>query len=190
MKLTALSEVMVLADGRRLSLRPLERRDRDGQAALFERLSPASRRMRYLSVKHELTARELDYFSAIDHVHHEAFAAVDQREGSIVGVSRYVGCADEPGIAEVAAEVADELHHNGIGTALSARVVQRARENGYRLLVATTLADNRSARALLAHHGFQIRAVFGGAVEFALDLGAASELALEAERRAWAARAA
>ena len=49
-------------------------------AALFVRLSPESRYRRFLTPKRELTPRELSYLTDIDHVHHEAFAAIDQRE--------------------------------------------------------------------------------------------------------------
>lgn len=144
------TDVLVLADGTRLALRPLGSDDRDGVAALFGRLSPESRYRRFLSPKRDLTPRELAYFTDIDHIRHEAFAAVDQCDGSIVGVCRYVHVADRPGgVADLAVEVADELQNMGIGTALARRTVQRARDNGFALLTATTLWENRPARALL-----------------------------------------
>jgi hypothetical protein len=56
-----------------------------------------------------LTSRELAFLTDIDHVAHGALAAVDQRDGSIVGVARYVGEADQPGVADVAVEVVGQL---------------------------------------------------------------------------------
>ena len=79
------TDTLVLGDGTRLALRPLGSEDRDGVAALFARLSPESRYRRFLSPKRELTPRELAFLTDIDHIHHEAIAAVDQRDGSIVG---------------------------------------------------------------------------------------------------------
>jgi hypothetical protein len=79
--------MLVAADGTRLRFRPIDAGDRDGVASLFARLSPESRRRRFLSAKHELSDAELDYFSDIDHVGHEAIAAIDQRNGSIVAVA-------------------------------------------------------------------------------------------------------
>ena len=124
----AASHGLVLADGTRLRFRPIGSGDRDGLAALFARLTPESRRRRFLSPKPELTPQELAYFTDIDHVKHEAIVAVDERDGSIVGGARYVQFADRAGVAEVAVEVADELQAMGIGPALARCTVHRARE--------------------------------------------------------------
>jgi len=151
------TDALVLADGSRLRFRRIDSGDCDGLAALFARLTPESRRRRFLSPKHELTPRELVYLTEIDHVNHEAIAAVDERDGSIVGVGRYAGLANRAGVAEVAVEVADELQGMGIGSALVRCTVARARENGFTLLTATTLWDNRPARALSRRIGFCAR---------------------------------
>jgi len=143
----AVTDILVLADGTRLRFRPLISDDRDRLSGLFDRLTPASRRLRFLSPKRNLTARELAYLTDIDHVRHEAIAAVDQRDCSIVGVARYVHVADRRGVADVAVEVADEMQSMGVGTELAARLVERARANGFTLLTATTLWENRRARA-------------------------------------------
>ena len=166
----AASNALVLADGTRLRFRPIGAGDRDGLAALFARLTPESRRRRFLSPKLELTPRELAYFTEIDHVKHEAIAAVDERDGSIVGVGRYAQFADRAGVAEAAVEVADGLQGMGIGTALARCTVQRARENGFTLLTATTLWENRPARALLRRLGFCARASHRGEIELELEL--------------------
>jgi GNAT superfamily N-acetyltransferase len=164
------TDALVLAHGTRLLLRPLCSEDRDGLAAAFARLSPESRRRRFLSPKHELTPQELAFFTDIDHVGHEAIVALDQRDGSIVGVGRYVQVADRAGVAEVAVVVADELQSIGIGTALARRTVWRARVNGFTLLTATTLWENRLARALARCLGFRARASHGSEIELELAL--------------------
>ena len=81
------TDVVALADGTRLRLRAIEIDDRDRIAALFARLSPQSRYRRFLSPKLKLTPRELSQLTDIDHIHHVAIAAVDDRDGSIVGVA-------------------------------------------------------------------------------------------------------
>ena len=169
------TDVLALADGTRLRLRPLGSDDRDGVAALFARLSPESRYRRFLSPKRELTPRELAYLTDIDHIHHEALAAVDQRDGSIVGVGRYVHVADRPGVADLAVEVTDELQNMGIGTALARHTVQRARDNGFALLTATTLSENRPARALLRRLEFRAHARHGSEIELELKLDPPSD---------------
>jgi RimJ/RimL family protein N-acetyltransferase len=169
------SDTLVLADGTRLGFRPLSSGDRQRFAALFARLTPESRHRRFLSPKPALTARELAFLTDVDHVGHEAIAAIDQRDGSIVGVARHVHVANRPGVADVAIEVIDELQSMGVGTELAARLVERARGQGLTLLTATTLWDNRPARALLRRLGFRARASHGAEIELELELEPVSD---------------
>ena len=91
----AMTAVAGLATGPRLTRVPEGRTDvlRDGSAVLirqvrstdaplladgFGRLSPASRHMRFLGVKKELSAAELRYFTDVDHHDHEALGALDR----------------------------------------------------------------------------------------------------------------
>ena len=166
----AAAESLVMAGGPRISLRQVGADDRAGMAALFDRLSPESRHRRFLSPKRELTPRELTYFTDIDHLNHEAIAAVDERDGSIVGVARYVRDTHRAGVADVAIEVADEFHALGIGTALATLTIHHAHTSGFTLLTATTLWDNHAARRLLRHHGFRARHSRGSEIEHELKL--------------------
>jgi RimJ/RimL family protein N-acetyltransferase len=160
----------LVADGTRLLLRPIGSDDRDRVAALFDRLSSESRYQRFLFPKRELTSRELTFFTDIDHLNHEAIAAVDERDDSIVGVARYVRDAGRAGVAELAIEVADAFQGMGIGTALISRAIQHARAGGLTSLTATTLWANHAARGLLRHHGFRARRSHGHELEHELKL--------------------
>jgi 4-oxalocrotonate tautomerase family enzyme len=161
---------LVVADGTQISLRQVGAGDRAALAGLFARLTPESRHRRFLSPKRELTAGELTFFTDIDHLNHEAIAAVDQRDDSIVGVARYVRGADRAHVAEVAIEVADAFQRMGIGTALARLTIQRARANGLTFLTARTLWENRAARGLLRQHGFRARQSHGGEIDYELKL--------------------
>jgi RimJ/RimL family protein N-acetyltransferase len=165
---------LVLDDGTRLRLRPLTPDDRDGLLALFHRLSEESRWLRFMSPKPTLAPRELDYMADVGHAAHEAFAAVE-RDGSLAGVARYVRHPGSETIAELAVEVADELQRRGIGTALCARVIERARENGLTVLTATALWTNQPARRLLRRLGFHACRSQGREIELALVLDPAVE---------------
>lgn len=167
---TAAAETLVLADDTRLRLRPINSDDRRGLAGLFARLSAESRRRRFLGPKHHLTPRELTYLTDVDHTLHEAIVAIDECDGAIVGVGRYAHVADRPGVAEVAIAVTDDLQRGGIGTELARRAVERARANGFTLLTATTLWENRPARAVLRRLGFRARASHGSEIEHELEL--------------------
>ncbi|HUE28697.1 MAG TPA: GNAT family N-acetyltransferase [Solirubrobacteraceae bacterium] len=170
----AAADRLVVADGMPIALRQLSSADRAGLADLFGRLSAESRRRRFFSPKLELTPAELTFFTDIDHLNHEAVAAVDQRDNSIVGVARYVRNTDGTGAAEVAFEVADAFQRIGIGTALTGLTIYRAHTNGLRFLTATTLWENRAARRLLQNHGFRARGSHDGQIEHELKLEEAS----------------
>ena len=123
-----------------------------------------------LTGKTELSDRELTYFTDVDHVRHEAVAAIDRGNGSIVGVARYVRWPERAGAADVAIEVADDLQGNGIGLMLAETLIRRAGENGINVLTATTLWENRAARVLARRVGFRARASTGSDIDLELQL--------------------
>jgi RimJ/RimL family protein N-acetyltransferase len=166
----AAAATLALADGTRLSLRQVGAGDRAGFAALFAGLTPESRYQRFLSPKRELTPRELTFFTHVDRVNHEAIAAVDLRDDSIVAVARYVRDATRADVAELAIEVADAFQRMGIGTALTTLMIQHAHAIGLKSLTATTLWENRAARRLFRHHGFRARRSRGPEIEHELKL--------------------
>jgi RimJ/RimL family protein N-acetyltransferase len=159
-------------DGNRwVSIRPIERADVAGLSDFYARLSPESRRRRFLSCGTRLD-RELA-------------ATFTQGEGS-----GFVGILDEPGpndgsvgahasvqpddndAAEIAFAVADEFQGHGIGTALMKAVVQHAGRVGLLRLNAMLFAENVPMRRLLRNAGCALRSdsVDFGVEEIALDV--------------------
>jgi GNAT superfamily N-acetyltransferase len=138
-----------LRDGATICIRPIEPDDRAELAAGFRRLSPESRFRRFLSPIAELSERDLDYFTQIDHHDHEALAAFDTETDAGVAVARYVRTG--PDRAEPAVAVADDWQGRGVGSALLDALAERAYESGIRCFEATVLATNSQALALL--HG-------------------------------------
>ena len=165
------TEALILADGTRLLLRPIGREDREGLAALFARLTPESRHRRFLTPKHELTPRKLAFFTDIDHVRHEAIAALDQRDGSIVGVARYAHFGDRARVAELAVLIADDLQ----------RRVSAPRSSAARLRQQLRAYDRHDAAGeppgacAIATPRFRARASSGTEIEFELELNPTSE---------------
>jgi RimJ/RimL family protein N-acetyltransferase len=174
------ADQLQLADGRRLKIRPIERQDRDRLTRLFMQLTPESRYRRYLTAKPALSERELDYLLNVDHLHHEALAAVDETTDSFVAAARYVQLPNQPNVADVAFEVADHLHRQGIGTALTTRTLERARANGITRVTALTLRENAPARALLQRLRFRPLSHCGHEIELGLEL--TPDLATSGER--------
>ena len=70
---------IVLRDGSKVLIRQVHSADAPLLADGFARLSAASRRMRFLTPKKELSPAELRYFTDVDHHDHEALGALDQR---------------------------------------------------------------------------------------------------------------
>jgi L-amino acid N-acyltransferase YncA len=169
----ARAELVHLTDGTPLRVESLRRGDRGAVQRLFDRLGAESRFRRFLSPLSALSERDLVFLSDVGHTGHEAVAAVDPRDGSVVGIARYVGHQGRPEAADVAVAVADELHRRGIGSVLMGRLITCAHANGVHLLTATTLWENRAARALLKSAGFRATGSSGAEIELELELAAA-----------------
>jgi RimJ/RimL family protein N-acetyltransferase len=161
-----------LDDTPSVAVRPIEPTDRAALASAFARLGRQSRVQRFLGPKRELSAHELTYLTDIDHVTHEALAAFDT-ERQIIAVARYAAVPATCEAAEVAVAVVDSWQGRGIGSALAARIVGRAQDNGFARLTAGAFWGNVRARSLLARLGF--RPVGGGGdgvVNYQLELPA------------------
>jgi RimJ/RimL family protein N-acetyltransferase len=140
---------VVLRDGSKVVIRQIHSSDAPLLADGFARLSPESRRLRFLRRKDELSAAELRYFTDVDHHDHEALGALDHAGGRGVGVARYVRDADDPQAAEIAVTVVDDWQGRGLGTELLAQLSGRARAAGIRRFTALVSADNAAMTALL-----------------------------------------
>src|SRR4051794_18912815 len=100
---------VVLRDGSAVLVRPVTAADAPLLADGFARLSPRSRRLRFLGPKKVLTPNELHHLTDIDHHDHEALAAVQltsgqtermrrmgRVEGLGLGVARYIRSTEDP----------------------------------------------------------------------------------------------
>ena len=132
-------------------VRAIEPDDRALLVDGLRRLSPQSRRQRFLALRDHFTDDELDYLVDVDHHDHEALVALDPATGALVGVARYVRL--EPARAEVAVAVVDAWQGRGVGTLLLTRLARRARRAGIRSFESITLADNDAALRSLRRLG-------------------------------------
>jgi len=158
------SDLIVLRDGTAVEVRPLERSDRATLARAVARLSEQSRYLRFAAAKPRLTERELDYLVDVDHHDREALVAIDPDTGRGIAVVRYVrdGAGDA---VEIAATVADEWQGRGLGGALVARLAERARAEGFRVLRASVLAANERSLRMLRRSGFSVSGGSGSMLE-------------------------
>ena len=162
----------MLRDGSAVLIRQVRGTDAPLLAEGFARLSAASRQMRFLGVKKELSAAELRYFTDVDHHDHEALGALDRAGGHGVGIARYVRDADDPQAAEIAVTIVDDWQGRGLGTELLARLSDRARQEGIRRFTALADAGNVAVAALLGNAGARLVRRGRGTVEYEITLAA------------------
>jgi ribosomal protein S18 acetylase RimI-like enzyme len=131
--------------GPALFVRPLRRGDTATISAMFERLGERSRRTRFNGPKPRLSSADLEQLAAADPNHHVlvAYTRGDARPAAIARLVR------DGSTAEIAFEVADELQHRGIGSALTAELIADARAAGITEVTALVASDNPAALALL-----------------------------------------
>ncbi len=164
-----------LRDGARVEIRPIAPEDRNELRAAFERLSPESRYRRFFGPVPELSERELDYLTLVDHHDHEALVAIDLDTGQGIGVARYVRTAGTT--AEPAVVVADHWQGRGLGTWLLRELVARAREEGITTFEAPVLATNPDAIRVLEALGETTTRRSGREVELTIELPAPDDAA-------------
>ena len=141
-------EPVVLADGARILVRPIEPSDARQLEAGFEHLGAVSRYRRFLTPIDRLSAAQLAYLTHVDHIAHEALLAIDPATGEDVAVARFVRDPEDPSRAEVAIVVADHWQGRGLGGALADRLRDRARSVGVEWFTARMLIGNRNGRRL------------------------------------------
>ena len=101
----------------------------------------------------ELPEAALKQAAEVDHEDHEALVAVPLLSPEIVGECRFVRWPDQPDTAELGVTVLDSWQGRGLGSALLARLSERALEVGIGYFTAEVLAENRPMLALLAGLG-------------------------------------
>lgn len=128
---------------RGITVRPLRAGETGVVQAVFDRLGPRSRQLRFGGAKNVLLPAELEQLARVDGDHHVLVAWF---AGKPVGIARLVR---DGASAEVAFAVVDELQGNGVGTVLSERLAEDARAAGIATLHATMSAENSASLALL-----------------------------------------
>jgi RimJ/RimL family protein N-acetyltransferase len=161
---------ITLRDGSRALIRPVRPDDKPLFAAAYERLSPESRRRRFLAAPSRLSTEDLRYFTEIDHRRHEALIALDPDTCDLVGDARYVRLPGERESAEVATFVADDWQQRGLATSLLTELTRRARANGLRRYTAVVSADNGVVLETLERFGARHKGARAGEVELEIDL--------------------
>ncbi|MEV3925680.1 bifunctional acetate--CoA ligase family protein/GNAT family N-acetyltransferase [Actinomadura coerulea] len=160
---------VVLSDGGTAHLRPIRPEDADLLRAFHARLSPESIYYRFFSPRPQLSDREVEHFTTVDHDRRAALIATIA--GEMVAVVRYDLLTDRRETAEVAFLVEDAHQGRGLGAVLLEHIAAAARERGVRRFVASVLPDNRRMTRVFREAGYRAEQRFEeGVIELVLDL--------------------
>jgi RimJ/RimL family protein N-acetyltransferase len=162
-------QLVRLRDGTPLLVRPIAAADKQRLATAYARMSDDSRRRRFFTAASGPTARDLAYFTEVDHHGHEAMVGIDPASGALVGAAHYVCVPGTDGDAELSAEVVDEWQRRGVATALLGALTERARREGVRRFVAIVSEENRPVIGMLERAG-ATRCRVAGELAYAIDI--------------------
>ncbi len=171
---------IALRDGAAAHLRPILPTDAEALQRFHRAQSEQSRYFRFFAPMPELSPRDLERFTVVDHRDREALVVLHGEE--IIAVGRYDRV--EPTEAEVAFNVSDHYQGKGLGSVLLEHLAAAAREMGIHTFIAEVLPQNHRMISVFTDAGFDIRRSFDDgvvAVELAIDPTARSE-AVRAER--------
>src|SRR6201991_2690701 len=149
---TPLVRDVILRDGSALRLRSPEAADEAHIKAFFDALAPESRYMRFHGagrtdvVSHDYAQADGDRRVAL-------VARLGDRVVAVAGYDRL----NEPGAAEVAFAVADDMQGRGLATRMLEQLAEVGAERGVRRFDAEVMADNRALLHVFSSAGFDVR---------------------------------
>jgi acetyltransferase len=153
-----LIDVMGLADGSRVTIRPTLPQDAELQQEFFRGLSVEGRYRRFMTRLNELPEALVERFASIDYRSHLALLAEVFEDGceTMIGEARYVVDARDSTTCEFAIAVADDWQAHGIARALIDRLERQAAASGIRRMIADTLITNKAMLQLAARAGYAV----------------------------------
>ena len=164
----------LLTDGSTVEVRAARPADAEAVRAMHAAMSPSNLYLRFFSLSPRSPQDEAARVSRAPGPDHAALLA--WLGGRLVGVASYEA-ARQPGVAEVAFAVPDDMHGRGIATLLLEHLVSVARERGVRAFMASALAENRAMLAVFADAGLPVRRrVADGVVEVTSPAGSGNEI--------------
>ena len=152
-----LIDVVRLAGGQRVVIRPVLPQDEGLTAAFFGNLPAPARYDRFMTPMRHLPPDLIKRFTNIDYARHLALVAELFEDGheTVVAEARYVRSGDSS-VAEFAVSVADQWQGQGLASRLLSTLLCRASTAGVQRMVGETLATNDKMLHLARKAGFTI----------------------------------
>ncbi len=144
-----------LRDGTPVLIRPIRASDVELERRFIERLSPRSRRFRFLGSISKPSPELLKQLTQPELKGGIAYVALagTEPDTQLIGVCRYA-TSEQRGVCECAVAVSDEWQGKGLATTLMERLIESARSNGFKRMFSIDAAGNQDMRELAAHLGF------------------------------------
>ena len=158
---------VVLRDGGTAHLRPILSTDADRLRRFYDRLSDETIYNRFFSLYRNISDRDVERFTVVDH--HDRAALIATIGTEMIGVVRYERIdADE---AEVAFNIEDAHQGRGLGSVFLEHIAAAARERGISRFVADVLPANRKMLRVFSDAGYVVDQAFDdGVVRLSFDL--------------------
>ena len=153
---TQLEHVEHLRGGQTLRIRPIRPEDATLEIAFVDRMSERSKYMRFFNAVRELTPTMLARLTQVDYDREIALIALSagkDGEEQIVGVSRFAANSDGES-CEFAVALDDQWNRRGVATILMERLIEAARDAGYKRMTGCVLPENNSMLKLAARLHF------------------------------------
>ena len=158
----------LLADGTTITIRPAGPDDFELVRQLHDEMSPDNLYLRFFSMSRLAGEQEAHRVTRVDGSPHGALLGF--LGGKLVGVASYEPTG-QPGTAEVAFAVADNMHHRGVATLLLEHLVSLARARGVQVFTASTLPENTAMLRVFADAGLSAtRRLEDGVVELTMPI--------------------
>ena len=148
---------VTLDDGQLARLRPLRAHESEPVLEVFDGMSDLSRARRYLTGMPYLPDRVLQQLTDVGRREHVAWLATI--DGEPVGIGRYA--AYDHRTVDVALEVVDHWHGQGLGGVLLDTIATLASANGFTCVAATVDPANHASVRLLRRVGLTLQVVDG-----------------------------
>ncbi|MCM3513942.1 MULTISPECIES: GNAT family N-acetyltransferase [unclassified Nocardioides] len=143
---------VLLRDGRSAHIRPITPDDAELLVEFYSRVSDQSKYYRFFSPMPQLSPRDVERFTRVDHQDRVAFVLLLQQR--MIAVGRYD--LVRPGEAEVAFLVEDAHQGRGIAQLLLEHLAQAGRERGLEKFVAEILPDNSRMIQTFRDAGYRV----------------------------------
>jgi GNAT superfamily N-acetyltransferase len=158
-------------DGREVRVRQEQAGDAGHLVHLFQHLGPASRYYRFSKdatsadpAAVQQRAEELARQGPPHDMAWLAFADLPEEPDAAVAAARYVRLDGEEGVGELAISVRDDMQRQGIGGQMLRFLLEQARADGMRRLVANFQATNQGVWGLLRHSPYRVTTTLDGSM--------------------------